>query len=430
MLPIKVVFQDEVRRVQVAKVECSFSFLQESIKKLFPTLQTSQFALIWMDDEGDKVTASSDVELGDAFQVMANGTGIPRFTVQVVSHKNGSVSDGFSGSQVNIGHNNAFDRVGGSSSRVAGRVGGRGHGRLNRFHFDSQSNRMHVPHETEASWATGTKQMDPLKRFVIFLCICCTFSDSFLNSTTCTSSSPLPSPLPSFPSIYHDLISNGPCTIQELHAISQKHKIVANYPASVSHEAQLKEQAQLDMRELIQCQAVKSTRRQTAQHASGLEASVQPEEGGVAIAPVAAGVRSASPPDSCDPAPVVSKQHAAESIVLKKKIDSSHTPSEAEVVEYALWLGMDLSTDQDLLWIAKLGLVTPLPADWKPCKQKDSEGVYYFNLSTGESTWDHPCDWQFKQMFEDHKKLAALEMEERQNQADQQEFATTSFPSL
>lgn len=93
-----------------------------------------------------------------------------------------------------------------------------------------------------------------------------------------------------------------------------------------------------------------------------------------------------------------------DSIVLEEEIDPNYVPSEAEVVEYAKWLGMDLDKDQDLFWIAREGLMAPLPADWKPCKTKDTEDIYYFNFASGESTWDHPCDGYYKRLYEEEKK--------------------------
>jgi chromosome segregation ATPase len=95
---------------------------------------------------------------------------------------------------------------------------------------------------------------------------------------------------------------------------------------------------------------------------------------------------------------------AADSIVLEEEIDPNYVPSEPEVVEYAKWLGMDLEKDTDLYWIAREGLMAPLPKDWKPCKTKDTEDVYYFNFTTGESTWDHPCDGYYKRLYEEEKK--------------------------
>ena len=48
--------------------------------------------------------------------------------------------------------------------------------------------------------------------------------------------------------------------------------------------------------------------------------------------------------------------------------------------------------------------MAPLPKNWKPCKTKDTEDIYYFNFSTGESTWDHPCDGYYKRLYEEEKK--------------------------
>lgn len=97
-------------------------------------------------------------------------------------------------------------------------------------------------------------------------------------------------------------------------------------------------------------------------------------------------------------------QDAVDSIVLEEEIDPNYVPSEPEVVEYAKWMGMDLDKDQDLFWIAREGLMAPLPKDWKPCRTKDTEDIYYFNFSTGDSTWDHPCDGYYKRLYEEEKK--------------------------
>ena len=95
---------------------------------------------------------------------------------------------------------------------------------------------------------------------------------------------------------------------------------------------------------------------------------------------------------------------AADSVVLEEEIDPNYVPSDPEVFEYARWLGMDLTNDYDLVWIAREGLRAPLPLDWKPCKTKDTDDIYYFNFSTGDSTWDHPCDGYYKHLYEEEKK--------------------------
>ena len=107
---------------------------------------------------------------------------------------------------------------------------------------------------------------------------------------------------------------------------------------------------------------------------------------------------------------------AQDSIVLEEEIDPDYVPTESEIVEYAKWLGMDLEKDKDLFWVAKEGLMAPLPKNWKPCKTKQTEDIYYFNFATGESTWDHPCDGYYKRLFEEAKKKKEMAMKESSDQ--------------
>lgn len=46
----------------------------------------------------------------------------------------------------------------------------------------------------------------------------------------------------------------------------------------------------------------------------------------------------------------------------------------------------------------------PLPDNWKPCKTTDTDEIYYFNFATGESTWDHPCDEYYRNLYEEQRK--------------------------
>lgn len=85
-------------------------------------------------------------------------------------------------------------------------------------------------------------------------------------------------------------------------------------------------------------------------------------------------------------------------VVLDESIDENWEPTPAEVREYAVWLGMTLPADDAYLYIAKEGLKAPLPPPWKPCKTSEGE-IFYFNFSTGESVWDHPCDEFYRQQY-------------------------------
>jgi len=71
-----------------------------------------------------------------------------------------------------------------------------------------------------------------------------------------------------------------------------------------------------------------------------------------------------------------------DSVILEEEINPNYIPSEQEVIDYAGWLGMDLDEDKALFWIAREGLKAPLPENWKPCKCKDTEEIYYFNFET------------------------------------------------
>lgn len=51
------------------------------------------------------------------------------------------------------------------------------------------------------------------------------------------------------------------------------------------------------------------------------------------------------------------------------------------------------------MYIAKEGLVAPLPEQWKPHQTRNNE-VYYVNVDTGEKMWEHPCDEYYQQLVQ------------------------------
>lgn len=97
-----------------------------------------------------------------------------------------------------------------------------------------------------------------------------------------------------------------------------------------------------------------------------------------------------------------------DTVILDEDYDPNYVPTEAEITEYAEYIGINLKDPEEagLIWIAKEGLKSPLPSQWKPCRSAGDEkdDVYYFNFETGESSWEHPCDEFYKKLFQDEKK--------------------------
>ncbi|XP_066522859.1 centrosomal protein of 164 kDa-like isoform X2 [Hoplias malabaricus] len=92
-------------------------------------------------------------------------------------------------------------------------------------------------------------------------------------------------------------------------------------------------------------------------------------------------------------------------LILEEDYDENYIPSEQEIHEYAREIGIDPGREPELLWLAREGIVAPLPPEWKPCQDVTGD-VYYFNFSTGQSTWDHPCDEQYRQLVAQERERA------------------------
>ncbi|XP_073441339.1 centrosomal protein of 164 kDa isoform X2 [Dendrobates tinctorius] len=92
-------------------------------------------------------------------------------------------------------------------------------------------------------------------------------------------------------------------------------------------------------------------------------------------------------------------------LILEEDHDESYIPQENEIQEYARAIGIDPDTEAELMWLAREGIVVPLPPDWKPCQDVTKE-VYYFNFATGQSTWEHPIDEHYRELvIEERAKL-------------------------
>ena len=80
-----------------------------------------------------------------------------------------------------------------------------------------------------------------------------------------------------------------------------------------------------------------------------------------------------------------------------------------DVLEYAVYLGMDPKEDADLLWIASEALTAAEPEGW--AEQMDPNGnVYYFNETTGQSSRQHPLDEYYQNLYLKLKLQRAMEV--------------------
>ncbi|MEQ2165108.1 hypothetical protein GOODEAATRI_013633 [Goodea atripinnis] len=79
----------------------------------------------------------------------------------------------------------------------------------------------------------------------------------------------------------------------------------------------------------------------------------------------------------------------------------------SEIHEYAREIGIDPDNEPELLWLAREGMVAPLPPEWKPCQDVTGD-IYYFNFSSGQSTWDHPCDEHYRRLVVQERERTQL----------------------
>lgn len=70
----------------------------------------------------------------------------------------------------------------------------------------------------------------------------------------------------------------------------------------------------------------------------------------------------------------------------------------------ALYLGLDVEHDRDLLWIAQQGLEVNLPPQWKVCQNVRTDDIFYHNVITQESTWAHPCDAKYRALLDEERE--------------------------
>ncbi|CAH8875103.1 unnamed protein product [Trichobilharzia szidati] len=90
-------------------------------------------------------------------------------------------------------------------------------------------------------------------------------------------------------------------------------------------------------------------------------------------------------------------------VILEEKYERYCEFTKTEITDYANWLGVNLEQEPDLYPIVCEGIRAPLPKDWKPCMNTDGD-IYYFNFTTGQSIWEHPCDVHYRNIVLEYKR--------------------------
>ena len=82
------------------------------------------------------------------------------------------------------------------------------------------------------------------------------------------------------------------------------------------------------------------------------------------------------------------------------------------------------SIDRELMYIAKQGLMEPVPAPWEA--QRDARDmILYYNTETGQETHQHPCDEAYRLLFK-QKRFALLK--QRGKDVDESELMNEGEP--
>jgi len=83
-----------------------------------------------------------------------------------------------------------------------------------------------------------------------------------------------------------------------------------------------------------------------------------------------------------------------------------------DVLEYAVYLGMDLREDVGLLWIADQALQADDPEGWDQCESPNGD-LYYMHEVTKQVLWQHPLDYQYQQLYLEEKKKGQGKLDRR-----------------
>ncbi|XP_049295138.1 centrosomal protein of 164 kDa [Anopheles funestus] len=103
---------------------------------------------------------------------------------------------------------------------------------------------------------------------------------------------------------------------------------------------------------------------------------------------------------------------------------STYEPTKEEIIEYAVKIGIDPEKEANIIYLARQGLLHPLPENWKPCYSKQVKAYYYYDRITKKSQWEHPIDVLYRAKVIDARKALVFD------QSDSTSFGDSGFRSL
>lgn len=96
-----------------------------------------------------------------------------------------------------------------------------------------------------------------------------------------------------------------------------------------------------------------------------------------------------------------------EAATLRHRLKDAMTEEgndEAAVREYASFLGIDTSSEPELMWIAQEGLRATVCPPWFACADGGGSGVFYVNTETRASAWVNPLDSEWRALVSSERK--------------------------
>ena len=117
---------------------------------------------------------------------------------------------------------------------------------------------------------------------------------------------------------------------------------------------------------------------------------------------------------------IVRAWHGADDGSLEQRGEARRlSPGKGDVLDFAMYLGIDPDEDRDFFWIAEECLYAPLPQGFCSTRDNSSTGrgdMYYWKESDPSSvSWEHPLDPFYKALFERLKAEKLQREEERIN---------------